>query len=73
MEVVVLAYKDRGGHRTILGIYSSEKKAVNVVKKYFKGTFIINGTGFEFTPMKLDITDKSALDVVINKNFQKGE
>lgn len=71
METFVLAFRDRGGHRTILGVYSSEKKAANAMNRYFKGVSVDPNTGFEITPMHIDSTIGANIDIIRNKIERK--
>lgn len=71
MEIFILSFRDRGGHRTILGAYSSEKKAVNAINRYFKGVSLDPNTGFEITPMHVDSTIGANIDIITNKIERK--
>lgn len=64
----VLSYKGLGGHSTIIGIYSDDKKVSAAIRKFkTKNMGLKPGTGFIIDRIPLDTTNAAAVRIVNEK------
>lgn len=63
-DVTIVYFVGKGGHKTILGVYSSQNKATAAIQRHFKKKALKPGMRFVVKTFGLDCTNPLTVDVI---------